>query len=205
MNYIHHQDIVLDAQGRPVAGALVTVAGYPSGTATIYSDEGSTEISGTTTDTKGRYGFYAAPGRYTITINAAGIGTVTVEDVPLDDATYLTDWSAFVSGDFSGTWAASETGTYGTPSWKYDADGILRLAGKIARASGTTTAPETVVTLPAGGRPGKRRNIVVAGVNGSAANIAVPVSIFSTGEVKVLIDGVAAIHLEGIVLHPASQ
>lgn len=205
MNYIHHQDIVLDAQGRPVAGALVTVAGYPSGTATIYSDEGSTAISGTSTGTDGSYGFYAAPGRYTITISAAGIGTVTKDDVALNDATYLTDWTAFVTADFGANWSPSSPATYGTPSWKYDSDGILRLAGQLTRSTSTSTAPETVVTLPASGRPGKRRNVVVAGLNGSGTSIAVPVSIFSTGEVKVLIDGVASVHLEGIALYPASQ
>lgn len=59
---------VLDRQGRPVEGASLEVRTYPAGAvATIYSDDGDTEISGNvlTTDEDGFVEYYAADGRYT--------------------------------------------------------------------------------------------------------------------------------------------
>src|SRR5580700_11719175 len=74
-------DIVFNAQGRPMAGASVRICtssatGQPcSPLANIYSDVALTQVLANplTTDGLGNYTFYAAPGRYEIEISGPGI------------------------------------------------------------------------------------------------------------------------------------
>ena len=76
-------DVVFNAQGRPMAGATVRVCtsaatGQPcSPLALIYSDQGLTQAlaNPATTDGLGNYTFYAAPGRYEIEISGPSITT----------------------------------------------------------------------------------------------------------------------------------
>jgi hypothetical protein len=84
-------DIALGQQGRPVAGATVTVCtaaatGTPCAPlATIYTDATLTVPvpNPFLSDGLGNYHFYAAPGRYTVQISGAGITTYTMNDVIL--------------------------------------------------------------------------------------------------------------------------
>ena len=84
-------DIVFNAQGRPMAGATVRVCiaaatGQPcSPLANIYSDAAMTQAlaNPTTTDGLGNYTFYAAPGRYFIEVNGPGIITKQLPNVIL--------------------------------------------------------------------------------------------------------------------------
>jgi hypothetical protein len=84
-------DIVFNAQGRPMAGATVRVCtsaatGQPcSPLALIYSDPGLTQAlaNPTTTDGMGNYTFYAAPGRYEIEISGPSITTKQLPNVIL--------------------------------------------------------------------------------------------------------------------------
>ena len=84
-------DIVFNAQGRPMAGASVRVCtsaatGEPcSPLALIYSDAGLTQAlaNPTTTDGLGNYSFYAAPGRYEIEISGPSITTKQIPNVIL--------------------------------------------------------------------------------------------------------------------------
>ena len=71
----------------PLAAALVTVNTYPGGVpATIYSDNGVTPLTNPfASDSSGRVSFYAADGRYSITVVKTGYGTVTVSDILLED------------------------------------------------------------------------------------------------------------------------
>lgn len=81
-------DAVLTSSGTPAAGASVSVTVTATGLpATIYSDNGSTVISGSTvtTDASGEYAFYAANGRYTLTITYAGYVAEVRTDVVLFD------------------------------------------------------------------------------------------------------------------------
>jgi len=76
-------DIVFNAQGRPMAGASVRVCtsaatGQPcTPLAQIYSDPALTQAlaNPTSTDGLGNYNFYASPGRYMIEIGGPGITT----------------------------------------------------------------------------------------------------------------------------------
>src|SRR5580700_7146682 len=74
-------DVVFNAQGRPMAGASVRICtssatGQPcSPLANIYSDVALTQVLANplTTDGLGNYSFYAAPGRYEIEISGPSI------------------------------------------------------------------------------------------------------------------------------------
>src|SRR5690242_17571063 len=90
-------DVVFNAQGRPMAGAAVRVctssaAGQPcSPLALIYSDAALTQALANplTADGLGNYMFYAAPGRYEIEISGPGITTKQLPNVilPSDPST----------------------------------------------------------------------------------------------------------------------
>src|SRR6266851_9210829 len=84
-------DIVFNAQGRPMAGATVRVCssgatGQPcSPLGLIYSDPGLTQALANpiSTDGLGNYTFYAAPGRYEIEISGPSITTKQLPNVIL--------------------------------------------------------------------------------------------------------------------------
>ena len=84
-------DIIFNAQGRPMAGASVrictaTATGQPcTPLANIYSDAALTQALANplSTDGLGNYTFYAAPGRYEVEISGAGITTKQIPNVIL--------------------------------------------------------------------------------------------------------------------------
>src|ERR1700676_847873 len=84
-------DIVFNAQGRPMGGATVRVCtsaatGQPCAPlALIYSDPAMTQAlaNPTSTDGLGNYTFYAAPGRYEIEISGPSITTKQIPNVIL--------------------------------------------------------------------------------------------------------------------------
>jgi len=90
-------DIVFNAQGKPLAGSGVRVctssaSGQPcTPLAAIYSDPGLTQAlaNPTSTDGLGNYNFYAAPGKYMIEISGPGITTKQIPNVilPSDPST----------------------------------------------------------------------------------------------------------------------
>ncbi len=83
-----HSSVVQNKTGRAIPGALVLVTKSSNGgAATIFSDNGSTVIPGSTitTDELGRFAFYAADGRYdcVATLNGKVVGQET--DILLED------------------------------------------------------------------------------------------------------------------------
>jgi hypothetical protein len=81
-----YQDVVLDRRGNVKAGASVLVSTLAGAQATIYSDDGVTETGNPlTTGSDGSFAFYAADGRYTLTISGQGLTTKTVSDIQLED------------------------------------------------------------------------------------------------------------------------
>lgn len=78
---------VTKRSGAAVQGAMVAVTTYPLGAAaTLYSDDGVTPIANpVTTDASGYFEFYAADGRYTLSVSGTGISPYTLHDVLLDD------------------------------------------------------------------------------------------------------------------------
>ena len=82
-----YRDVVLNARGMPVVGALVLVNNYPSGiAASLFSSNNANPIgSQLSTDANGQFAFYAADGRYSLTISGIGITTQTINDILLQD------------------------------------------------------------------------------------------------------------------------
>jgi len=82
-----YQNNVVNSAGLAYAGATVLVQSYPAlNTVSIYSDNsGTAKANPTTTDTNGQFSFYAADGRYQVTISGPGIATQVISDVLLDD------------------------------------------------------------------------------------------------------------------------
>jgi Pectate lyase superfamily protein len=103
-------DIVLNAAGKPVAGATITVCVGDSNVvpctplATLYTDATLTVQSPNPfqADGLGNYHFYAAPGRYTIQIGGSGISPQTYEDTILpNDPTEPSFSSVTATGSIS--------------------------------------------------------------------------------------------------------
>lgn len=81
-----YSNTILNKQGKPVAGALVTVTTYPgNAAATIYATDGGPAVQSVTSDDTGRFAFYAADGHYNLSITSNNIEPVTVTDVVLND------------------------------------------------------------------------------------------------------------------------
>jgi lysophospholipase L1-like esterase len=81
-----YSDVVLDKQGKPIAGLTVTVTTYPGGQpATIYATDGGSAVASVKTDTTGRFSFYAADGHYTLTITGKGVVSQAITDITLND------------------------------------------------------------------------------------------------------------------------
>lgn len=92
MNVYHNT--VINTNGNAVSGATVTVrvAADPPASgalANIYSDDGVTLIVGSqvTTDSAGRFKFWAPDGKYDLTVSGPGITTFTLQDVEIADVT----------------------------------------------------------------------------------------------------------------------
>ena len=81
------QDVVLDSQGRPVAGAVIAVLSYPGGSpATVYQTDAVETAYTPTTDDYGAFYFYAPDGNYSYTVTVNGVLRKTVTDVQIVDA-----------------------------------------------------------------------------------------------------------------------
>lgn len=71
---------------RAISGALITVTNLDGSAATIYDNNGgSARTDPLYSDDLGYFAFYAADGRYTITITKTGITTISIADVLLED------------------------------------------------------------------------------------------------------------------------
>lgn len=82
------RDVVLDRHGNAVLSATITVTNNADGSsATIYSDNGVTALGNpfTASSVDGAYEFYAAYGRYNVTITKVGMDAITIPDIRLVD------------------------------------------------------------------------------------------------------------------------
>ena len=91
----YHNLVVNVATG---VGTYSTITVYNANTvvaSTIYSDpDGTAKSNPFTTDSVGRFSFYADPGEYDIQVSGAGITTYTLEDVSI-----IGEDSQFVKSD----------------------------------------------------------------------------------------------------------
>lgn len=87
------QDVVLDSQGRPVAGAVIAVLSYPGGSpATVYQTDSVGTAYTPTTDDYGAFYFYAPDGNYSYTVTVGGVLRKTVTDITLYDPFDEGEW-----------------------------------------------------------------------------------------------------------------
>ena len=84
-----YQNNIVSSSGTPVISASISVTNYPSGTAaTIYSDNGVTLATNPlTSDSLGNFSFYAADGRYSLSISGVNVSATTLTDILLEDPT----------------------------------------------------------------------------------------------------------------------
>ncbi len=81
-----YTETILNKQGKPVAGAVVTVTTYPDNEpATIYAADGGQAVESVSSDENGRFAFYAADGHYNLSIVGKHIDPFTITDVVLND------------------------------------------------------------------------------------------------------------------------
>lgn len=81
-------DSIIGSDGRPVAGASVTVTAFGGGApSSIFSDSAGSvpKANPVVTDANGYFEFYAADGRYSLSIVATGFGSRTLTDIALED------------------------------------------------------------------------------------------------------------------------
>src|SRR6202521_5008807 len=134
-------DIVFNAQGRPMAGATVRVCttaatGQPcTPLALVYSDSALTQALANplTTDGLGNYSFYAAPGRYMIEISGPGITTKQIPNVILPN-------------DPSAPTFTSVTTTSGISAFSLSLSGNLTVNGTAAVTGALTAGGAPVPT-----------------------------------------------------------
>lgn len=88
------QDVVLDSQGRPVAGAVIAVQEYPGGgAATVYQTDSVGTAYTPTTDDYGAFYFYAPDGNYSYTVTVSGVLRKTVTDIIIFDPYEQGSWT----------------------------------------------------------------------------------------------------------------
>jgi hypothetical protein len=134
-------DIVLNAQGRPMAGAAVRVCtsaatGQPcSPLASLFSDAGLTQALANpiSTDGLGNYSFYASPGRYEIELSGPGITTKQLPNVILPS-------------DPTSPTFTSVTTTSGISAFSLSLSGNLTVSGSTAVTGALTVGGSPVPT-----------------------------------------------------------
>jgi hypothetical protein len=137
-------DVVFNAQGRPMAGATVRICtsaatGQPCAPlAQIYSDAALTQALANpfSTDGLGNYNFYATPGRYMVEISGPGITTKQIPNVILPS-------------DPSSPTFTNVTTTNGISAFSLSLTGNLTVTGSTAVAGSLTVGGFPVPTTSA--------------------------------------------------------
>lgn len=104
-----YTNTILNKQGKPVAGAVVTVTTYPANEpAVIYAADGGQPVESVTSDKNGLFAFYAADGHYNLSITGKGIQNSVLTDVVLNDPSNDLSWEALSADNgaekIGGTW-----------------------------------------------------------------------------------------------------
>lgn len=145
----------------PLKGATVTVTTSNGDLATLYSDNAGTLMGNPTyTDEAGNYWFYAADGRYTITISKTGFQTQVLSDVLLEDPTdQVADLAALQLANYAALrqYTGSRQSVYVTGYLSTSA--ASGVAGTFVRDNGDTTTADNggTVIVDAANRRWKRQ------------------------------------------------
>jgi hypothetical protein len=157
-----YTDVVTSARsGSAIPNARVTVKTYPAGvTATIYSDDGSTQTDNPiTTDSNGEFEFYAADGEYTLTVSGTGITERTIGPILLHDPADADDFA--LATDVSFTQSGSGASSRGLQAKVREL--CLSLADFGADLTGATAADTAWANCLAEAKSGSVKRILLQG------------------------------------------
>ena len=160
------KDSVLSPGGQPISGATVTVTKAAGGAASLYSGDGTGALGSNvlTTGADGAYAFYAANGRYTLSIAASGYSTTT-RDVILRDPGDEGE-AVFIAApprDGSGDATAALQAAIGDALHVYIGGGIYNLTAPLYGRDGQTITLAADAVLSWASASAGAAGIVVAG------------------------------------------
>jgi lysophospholipase L1-like esterase len=136
-----YTDTILNKQGKPVAGAVVTVTAYPGNApAIIYATDGGAAVPSVVSDENGCFSFYAADGHYCLNITGKGIGPLVVADVVLNDPSNDVTLLSLAADD--GTTKVSHNG-------RTVADVLNELLGAVADVGSTSAGDQLMAYISA--------------------------------------------------------
>jgi hypothetical protein len=142
------QDVVLDSQGRPVAGAVIAVQEYPGGgAATVYETDAVGAAYTPTTDAFGAFFFYAPNGNYSYTVTVGGVLRKTVTNVILYDPSSESTWTpkfGFFGTESTGAAYSIQRGWYTKVGDWVTATGYLIVSNK----GSSTSSGVCILGLP---------------------------------------------------------
>jgi hypothetical protein len=150
-------EFVLDQDGKPVAGATVQVNLYPGGgAATLYSDNGVTpKANPVTTDSKGRYEYYAANGHYSEIVTTSAGAQPAINDIILNSPYDLEGSKTFDPGNLGAGLTQQTTVTVTGAALGDHAEAMFSLAHAdivwLAEVTATDTVTVTQWNRGAGG------------------------------------------------------
>jgi hypothetical protein len=163
-------DFIADYKGKPLAGATVQIQNYPALTSATYyltTDTSSSLTAPIETGADGSVGFYAADGRYQLTITATNGRITIIPDILLEDPTEGTVALADIAK--TSTWAIGA----GTASYAGSASNA-GFAGTSVYSTSALAASTSTWAIGAGtssyaGTAGNAANAASAAVAGTSA------------------------------------
>jgi hypothetical protein len=161
-----YQNNIVSSSGTPVISASISVTNYPSGTAaTIYSDNGVTLATNPlTSDSLGNFSFYAADGRYSLSISGVNVSATTLTDILLEDPTNPNPISATTITATGTSTLAGVTATSLAVSGAATVGAGLAVTGALSATGALTTN---------GLKEDSSGNFAVGGATSSSATLAV--------------------------------
>ena len=151
------QDVVLDSQGRPVAGAVIAVLSYPGGSpATVYQTDAVGTAYTPTTDDYGAFYFYAPDGNYSYTVTVSGVLRKTVTDVQIVDTVEgFDDRPLQTEGSWTPTDVSGGTAIMSVASGEYVKTGpLVHVSGRLRFTTNSDSTAAAFGGLPFTARDG---------------------------------------------------
>jgi len=172
-----YQNNIVSSSGTPVISASISVTNYPSGTAaTIYSDNGVTLAANPlTSDSLGNFSFYAADGRYSLSISGVNVSATTLTDILLEDPTNPNPISATTITATGTSTLAGVTATSLAVSGAATVGAGLAVTGALSATGALTTnglKEDSSGNLGIGGTPGTAIVLDITKANTGSASAA---------------------------------
>jgi hypothetical protein len=145
-----YQDIVLKQNGTPLQGGTVTVTDTLGGAVSVYSSNVvGINVNPLTTDSMGRFSFYAPDGRYNLVVSFGGATLATISDILLEDPenpnSYTINGGSIDNTPIGNTTPASGKFTSLDATGSVSAGGNVTATGNVS-AGGSLTAIGALTT-----------------------------------------------------------